>query len=388
MINRVTRGYGHRLAHKRAGKKERRALEIYGNAVNIHSALDANGYYNSSAFINNPSLAVGNNIGGDAILYINAHGASGRMIAYYGMDPIIRWEHAPTPQCGVRVKEANIMSKRTLLGIVLGGILIVVVALLSTMLPYFNPRAGAINEVEDKATRAALESVRQITGEEFGPLEVKGRNDLPGVGSIPPIQQIVIQDNKYQYTVELASKKLNGVMCRDYADKVKVIGQKSKDELLPMASAYLSKYCPASSYSQYILEKYYYKNDPEEKYHQFDFREVAMNGVGTGGSVFIGINNGGELVFLAVHQGNEKVALETKPELTREKAIEIAKALIGEQLESHPDSTIKAELTVWNNRLAWEVAIEDLKDPGRLPFGHYFEIDALTGDILFHDTVQ
>lgn len=280
------------------------------------------------------------------------------------------------------------MSRRTLLGVILGGVLVVGVAILSSGLPYFNLRAGATNEADDEATKAALESVRQITREEFGALEVKGRNDLPGVDGIPPIQQIVIEDSKYQYAVDLGSKKLNGVMSRDYTDKVKVDGQKGKDELLGVATSCLNKYCPASSHSQYVLEKYYHKNNPEEKYHRFGFREVATNGVRTGGSVAVGINNGGELVFLTVHQGNEKIALETKPELTREKAIEIAKALIGEELKSHPNSTINAELTVWNNRLAWEVAIEDLRDLEKLPFGHYFEFDALTGDILFHDMVQ
>lgn len=59
------------------------ALNTTTNASNIHNSLVSNGYYSGSSYVNNQASIVQNNIGNDAIFYINSHGAEGLVCCPY-----------------------------------------------------------------------------------------------------------------------------------------------------------------------------------------------------------------------------------------------------------------------------------------------------------------
>lgn len=59
------------------------ALNTTTNASNIHNSLSSHGYYSGSYYVNNQASIVQNNIGNDAIFYINSHGDAGLICCPY-----------------------------------------------------------------------------------------------------------------------------------------------------------------------------------------------------------------------------------------------------------------------------------------------------------------
>ena len=123
--------------------------------------------------------------------------------------------------------------------------------------------------------------------------------------------------------------------------------------------------------------------------HQFYYYAVASNGVKTGEIVAMEVNNDGDLVLLAIHEGNEKIALEVTPKITKIDAEKIAvdyiKTKTNEDLGvTEANSYMNTELSVWENKLVWVLKIDVIK-LGNERYGFDLKVDAQTSEILFND---
>jgi len=258
----------------------------------------------------------------------------------------------------------------------MAGLLVITIVTVGGFMVY------AQKNIDSETSTRVKETLSKITQNQFGEILVKKSVDFNGQ------KHIIAEDNKYIYKVTANSGELAVVIAKDYDDKVKIKDVASSDELLPIADKYLDKYCHHSVESKYNMVDYQYKDTDNEKYHDFIYHEVASNGIKTGWGVSISLNNAGELVALAVHEGNTKVAQEVKSQLSRGDAVKIAIDFIKKaqpifkDVEKFPKD--QSELTVWKDILVWSVKINEIKAGGFI-YGFDFKIDAVTGEILFND---
>lgn len=240
--------------------------------------------------------------------------------------------------------------------------------------------AFAQSDISSENTSSVRQKLSKITQNKFGEPVVKKTVDFNGK------KLLIAEDNKYVYKVTDKGEIVT-IIAKDYDAIVKLKDTVSKDKITPIAEKLLSQYARKSSEGKYILVDYKYKDTENEKYHQFIFNEIAPNGIKTGEGVSIDINNAGDLTLLAIHEGNINVAMETKPNLSREDAVKIStdfikSNIIFKDVASFPMDI--SELSVWKDRLVWTVKIDNIKAAGST-YGFDFKIDAVNGEILFSD---
>lgn len=197
------------------------------------------------------------------------------------------------------------------------------------------------------------------------------------------------EDDKYIYKARIDNGKIATIVAKSYEKLVKAQKHVSKDKIQSIADEYLSQFSSKTQNSKYKLGKYNFKNTDNEKVHEFIYYVVASNGVKTGESVAIEVTNDGELVLLATHDGNEKIALEATPKISQKDAekisIDYIKTKLNEDLYATDTKlSINSELSVWEDKLVWIVKIDDIK-LGDTRYGFDLIVDAHTSEILFND---
>lgn len=240
---------------------------------------------------------------------------------------------------------------------------------------------NAQNNIDPQTSSRIKEKLSTITNNEFGEITLKKSVDFNQK------KYIIAEDNNYTYRVNADTGDIATIIAINYNDMVNVTDNALNGKIKPIADRYLQKYCHRSNDCKYDLAEYNYKDDYNEKHYDFTYYESASNGVKTGWGVYIAINNAGDLVALATHEGDATVAQETKPKLSRNDAAKIGidsikTEQIFNEIEDFPED--KSELTVWENKLAWSVKIDPIKAGGFI-YGFDFKIDAVTGEILFKD---
>lgn len=238
----------------------------------------------------------------------------------------------------------------------------------------------AQSDISSENTSSVRQELFKITQNKFGEPVIKKTVNFNGK------KLLIAEDNKYVYKVTDKGEIVT-IIAKDYDAIVKLKDTVSKDKITPIAEKLLSQYACKSSKGKYILVDYKYKDTENEKYHQFIFNEIAPNGIKTGEGVSIDINNAGDLTLLAIHEGNINVAMNTKPNLSREDAVKIStdfikSNIIFKDVASFPMDI--SELSVWKDRLVWTVKIDNIKVAGST-YGFDFKIDAVNGEILFSD---
>ena len=237
------------------------------------------------------------------------------------------------------------------------------------------------NDIDPQTSSRIKEKLSTITNNEFGQINLKKSVDFNQK------KYIIAEDNNYTYKLNAENGNIATITAINYNDMVNVTGNALNGQIKPIADRYLQKYCHRSNDYKYDLVEYNYKDDYNEKHHDFIYYESASNGVKTGWGVYIAINNAGDLVALATHEDDATVAQETKPKLSRNDAVKIGidsikTEQIFNEVKNFPKD--KSELTVWENKLAWSVKIDPIKAGGFI-YGFDFKIDAVTGEILFKD---
>lgn len=225
------------------------------------------------------------------------------------------------------------------------------------------------------------ERLSTMTNNEFGEVAIKKSMDFNGKN------HIIAEDNKYLYKVKADTGDIATITAKNYNDMVIITDKATKEKTKQIADRYLDIFCNHSDYCKYDLTEYNYKDDYNEKHHDFIYSEFTSNGIKTGWAVYISINNAGELVTLATHEGNAIVAQETEPKLSRNDAVKIGiNSIKTEQIfndiKNFPED--ESELTVFEDKLVWCVKINPIKTGGFI-YGFDFKIDAITGEILFKD---
>jgi hypothetical protein len=214
----------------------------------------------------------------------------------------------------------------------------------------------------------------------FGETKIKSEEEMNGK------EIFLAEDNKYQY--KIGEKKVHTLQLKDYSNTANKNGKTTKTEAIEIAKKLIEKYNPVNSNCTYILETANLKNTDNEKFYDLVFCEVASTGVKTGEAVAIDINLLGEMVGLATHEGNAEIALNSKPQITKEKAENIASTAIKNKLSESCKlveiKKIKSELTVWNNKLCWSVKIDPIITDSAT-YGYFSYVNAINGTVEFDD---
>ena len=195
-----------------------------------------------------------------------------------------------------------------------------------------------------------------------------------------------MHDNKFTYKVKYDTSTVLTIVSKNSDKLMKMKNDFSKESALISAESYLDKFKSNKS-ANYKLTEYVQVSNENENMHEFHYEAIASNGIKTGDSIAMEISNDGELIMLAIHEGNEKVALETVPELSLSDAENIANSYIRTKLGINEDidlGTSSSEYTVWEDRLVIRVEIENVQLKGS-EYGYSFYIDAQSGEINFVD---
>lgn len=235
---------------------------------------------------------------------------------------------------------------------------------------------------DDVDCSIAVKELAKKTQNEFGEIVAEGTSDMGDK------KLIKAEDDKYSYKADSATGKIVTMVAKDYDKLVRVDKSVSKDKISLKAEKCLSQFANSQKYAKFSLKEYKYKDTENEKIHSFIYEATAPNGVKTGEGVALEVNNDGELILLAIHEGNEKVAMEEKPVLNQTDAEKVFGDSIRVLSEYFKDKDLKAsvcELSVLNDKLVWAIKIEGVMILDT-EYGFECKIDAKTGEILFKDS--
>lgn len=194
-------------------------------------------------------------------------------------------------------------------------------------------------------------------------------------------------DDKFDYKLDGSDGNIVTMVAKDFSNLIKPHNNLNLQQNKKSPSDLLANYVGAEKNCRFTLENSNAKNNSNEAYTNYIFREIAPNGVDTGTGVSLVVSNNNELISLAVHKGNADIAQNTTPKLAKDEAIRIAQNFIysdnsSVKINYMPEAT--TYLTVWEDKLVWAVNINKIQ-VGKDERGYIFYIDALTGQINFND---
>lgn len=284
--------------------------------------------------------------------------------------------------------------------------------------------------ISKNSINEGLNIVKNTLDKTYGDIEYKG------IEKMAEKEYFVYTDNKYQYSVNLDTKHLRSMFMLGLPvpEEEKEI---NKNQAIEIAKDFIIKIFEDLFYYDVEIKVEQDFETPGREFRIF-IKQKNELGVYTGYNINIEVTKYGEINFYTALEGNFEVA-EQKPKISREKAIDIAyresKKMVKEIIKReekaitevnekakdmgveditppgdsgvYPDEElkkpekfkanlderdkhkIKAELTVFKNKLQWWIHIDNVEiNREWAPMGFVTHIDAITGKVLLADCTE
>jgi hypothetical protein len=205
---------------------------------------------------------------------------------------------------------------------------------------------------------------------------------------------VKFHDSKYYYSLADDTGEVQIINPISLDDSlIMANGNIDKSLAIQKAKAFVDKFDDKDvNTKEYNLQEYKRKVDCPYDVHTITLEGIANNGIKTGDTIVVWVNQQGELVMYAKHNGNAAIAINTKPVLSEKQAAQIASDdiiknnnFLKEKYNNGINAT-KVELTVFNDRLVYRIDFSNVfKRFGELDISYYYLVDSSNGQVVLVD---